>query len=86
MKLIHTLTAIAALAALTTTAALASPTNWPPTAPSNPAAREVTTPSAPMKCDTMTVTGGGRSGQQVVACKNYAAVRPTECRMACANK
>jgi len=43
------------------------------------------TPVAKVKCDTMTVHGGGRNGMVTVPCKHYAQVRPDDCRRACAN-
>ncbi len=85
MKLIAKLTAIAALAALTTTAAFASGPNWPSPAP-NVTPRMIVAPAAAPKCDTMAIQGGGRSGMQVVSCKHNANVRPDDCRRACANK
>ncbi len=84
MKLIAKLTAIAALAALTGTAALAGPSFQPTTQNVKP--RVLVTPVAAMKCDTMVINGGGRNGMQVVSCKHYASIRPDDCRRACANK
>lgn len=84
MKLIAKLTAIAALAGLTSTAAFAGPA-YQPTAP-NVKPRLLISPVAEMKCDTMVINGGGRNGMQVVSCKHYAKIRPDDCRRACANK
>ena len=43
-------------------------------------------PVRDVKCDTMTIQGGGRNGWVTVPCKHYASVRPDDCRRACANK
>ncbi len=82
MKLITKLTAIAALAAFTTTG-LASGINWPAPA-SNMTPRVLVTPVAHMKCETMVIKTA--RGQQVVLCKDYAKIRPDDCRLSCANK
>ena len=56
--------------------------------PRDPAPRKVSrqlaTPVTTMKCETMTIQAGGKdAGTRVVACKDYAKVRPSECRIAC---
>jgi hypothetical protein len=84
MKRIAKLTAIAALAALTSTVSFAGPAYQP--TPRNVKPRLLASPVAEMKCDTMVINGGGRNGMQVVSCKHYAKIRPTECRIACRNK
>lgn len=46
--------------------------------------RTYSQPVAAMKCSTMTIKAGGKdAGTRVVACKDYANIRPTECRLAC---
>ena len=45
--------------------------------------RLLVAPVATMKCGTMVIQGGGRNGRQVVACKDYANIRPDDCRRAC---
>ena len=86
MKLIAKLTALAAFAALTATTALAGGPNWP-SAPRNDVKPRALAPHvSEIKCDTMVINGGGRNGMQVVSCKQYANIRPAECRLACKNK
>ena len=47
-------------------------------------ARPLAAPVAAMNCSTMSIKAGGKdAGTRVVACKDYAKVRPTECRLAC---
>lgn len=53
-------------------------------APSRVAPRQLSAPVAAMTCDTMSIKAGGKdAGTRVVACKDYAKIRPTECRIAC---
>lgn len=76
MKLI----AIAALAAFTSTAAIAGPfyqTSLKPTP------RTITAPVTTMTCDSMFLQGDARHGTQRVSCERFAKLRPTECRIAC---
>ena len=83
MKRIIKLTAIAALAAFTSTAAIAGPfyqTTLRPTP------RTLAAPVAEMKCDSMVLQGDARHGTQRVSCERFAALRPTECRIACSKK
>ena len=54
--------------------------------PENVTPRVLVTSVANMKCDTMVIHGGGRNGMQVVSCKDYAGIRPDDCRRACSNK
>lgn len=82
MKTLTKLTlALAGFATLGTTA-FAGPT-WYPTPP-NVKPRPLATPVAELKCDRMQINGGGRNGMVMVRCKDFAKVRPTECRLACA--
>ena len=46
----------------------------------------VATPMRDINCKTMTIQGGGRNGLQTVPCKDYAGVRPDDCRRACASR
>ena len=79
MKLI----AIAAIAAFTSTAAIAGPFYQTTLKPSP---RTLTAPVTEMKCDTMFLQGDARHGTQRVSCDRFAKLRPTECRIACAVK
>ena len=46
----------------------------------------VATPMRDMNCKTMTIQGGGHNGMQTVQCKDYAGIRPDDCRRACASR
>ena len=50
------------------------------------APRMLPAPVHNMKCGTMVIKAGGRNGWQVVQCKDYANIRPDDCRRACASK
>jgi hypothetical protein len=54
--------------------------------PENVTPRVLAPPPTNMKCDTMVIQGGGRNGWQTVPCKDYARIRPDDCRRACAGK
>ena len=78
-KLLLTLTAAAALGS---TSLFAGP------GPRDPAPRStvraLAAPVAAMNCSTMSIKAGGKdAGTRVVACKDYANIRPMECRLAC---
>lgn len=48
------------------------------------AVRTYSKPVAAMNCSTMSIKAGGKdAGTRVVACKDFAGIRPTECRIAC---
>lgn len=83
MKYIAKLTAIAALAGFTSTAAIAGPFYQTTV---KPTPRTLVAPVGEMKCDSMFLQGDARHGTQRVPCKRFAALRPTECRIACGNK
>ena len=87
MKHIAKLTILAAFAAITVTSSFASGANWPSPPRSDVAPRVIASPVATMKCDTMSVASGPKSGgTQIVSCKSYASVRPADCRIACMSK
>ena len=46
----------------------------------------VNAPMRDVKCDTMTIQGGGHNGLQTVSCKHYANIRPDDCRRSCASR
>ena len=49
--------------------------------------RFYSSPAAAMKCDTMSIAAPMHQGGTVtVSCKNYAGIRPDDCRRACASK
>ena len=53
-------------------------------APRNVSPRVLAAPVAAMNCSTMSIKAGGKdAGTRVVACKDYAKVRPSDCRLAC---
>jgi hypothetical protein len=79
-KLLLTLTAALALGS---TSLFAGPGPRDP-APRSNTVRTWSAPVATMKCDTMTIKAGGKdAGTRVVACKDFAKVRPADCRLAC---
>ena len=79
-KLLFALTAAATLG---TTSLFAGPGPRDP-APRRASPRQLTTPVASMNCETMTIKAGGKdAGTRVVACKDFAKVRPADCRLAC---
>ena len=75
---------LVAAAALTigSTSLFAGPGPQFPTSPRK--ARPMVMPATEMNCSTMSIKAGGKdAGTRVVACKDYASIRPTECRIAC---
>ena len=83
MKNIAKLTIVAALAAFTSTSAIAGPF-YQTTLKLTP--RTLVSPVAEMKCDSMFLQGDARHGTQRVSCERFAKLRPTECRIACSKK
>ncbi len=78
---------LAVTAALTigSTSLFAGPGPQFQTSPRN--GRPMVMPVAEMKCSTMSIKAGGKdAGTRVVACKDFAKIRPDDCRRACANK
>lgn len=77
------LLALTAAATLGTTSLFAGPGPRDP-APRRAATRSIAAPVTSLKCDTMTIKAGGKdAGTRVVACKDFAKVRPADCRLAC---
>lgn len=77
------LLALTAAATLSSTSVFAGPSTRDP-APGSRAVRTFTAPVAAMNCSTMSIKAGGKdAGTRVVACKDYAKVRPDDCRIAC---
>ena len=82
-KLLLTITAAFAIGS---TSLFAGPGPRDP-APSRVAPRQLSAPVAAMTCETMSIKAGGKdAGTRVVACKDYAKIRPTECRIACSSR
>ena len=80
------LLAITTIAMLGSTSLFAGGDNRPSVSGSAPA-RPIFTPVGVMKCDTMTIAAPmHQGGKVVVSCKDYAGIRPDDCRRACASK
>lgn len=76
------------LLALTAALTIGSTSLFAGPGPRDPAPRStvrtLAAPVAAMNCSTMSIKAGGKdAGTRVVACKDYASIRPTECRIAC---
>ena len=77
------LLALTAAATLTSTSLFAGPGPRDP-APRSVAPRQLSAPVTALNCGTMNIKAGGKdAGTRVVACKDYAGIRPADCRLAC---
>ena len=80
------LLAVTAALAIGSTSLVAGPGPRDP-ASRTVAPRQLSSPVPEMKCETMSIKAGGKdAGTRLVACKDYAKIRPDDCRRACANK